>query len=618
MRVSGSMEPALRRRHGRDNIRVFKPLLRAYALGYLSSVTPKLVSYVRRLRSKDWTAQQKLQELAKVLTGPLRLNSFPTACASLVGGSTLLPIGLYRLCALITASLSRRDVQISQRLDRLIRLVVTFLSGWFSFQLLNKNRTFVPIEDVGAMRDSTDQGQDPGQAMANSLEHHRPELAGRTMDLTIYMVTRAIDAVACVAWGRWSRRRQAQNRWTTVESLVPGFIDAGVFAMSAAVVMWAWFYLPERLPRAYEKWIGEAAQVDSRLIEALRRVRRGVFVYGKNTGQAPLLQSMCKDYNWPEVWGDPAKVAPIPCEMVHMGCGPSCEKHALYRFAKTFKFACATYIPLQIVFRLRRMKSATALRRALSDAAQSSAFLASFVSLFYYSVCLARTRLGPKILDAKTVTPMMWDSGLCVGAGCLMCGWSILVEKTRKRQELALFVAPRAAATVLPRSYDKKICQQTGWGGQPILTHRTGDGDTSARVTPVTDSRRLRITFNGSVSDVLPWKFTPQQREVRVLPGETALAFYTATNKGPNDIIGVATYSVTPGQVAPYFSKIQCFCFEEQKLNAGESVDMPVFFFIDPDFATDPNMKGIDTITLSYTFFKAKYDDNGVLTPIAS
>lgn len=154
-----------------------------------------------------------------------------------------------------------------------------------------------------------------------------------------------------------------------------------------------------------------------------------------------------------------------------------------------------------------------------------------------------------------------------------------------------------------------QICQQTGWGGQPILTHRNGDGDTAGRVTPVTDSRRLRITFNGSVSDVLPWKFTPQQREVRVLPGETALAFYTAVNKGPQDIIGVATYSVTPGQVAPYFSKIQCFCFEEQKLNAGETVDMPVFFYIDPDFATDPNMQGIDTITLSYTFFSKNSPD---------
>lgn len=111
-----------------------------------------------------------------------------------------------------------------------------------------------------------------------------------------------------------------------------------------------------------------------------------------------------------------------------------------------------------------------------------------------------------------------------------------------------------------------------------------------------------------------------------MLPGETALAFYKAKNMSKEDIIGVATYSVTPGQVAPYFSKIQCFCFEglcywfllsffiervlitgsgwiEQKLNAGEEVDMPVFFFIDPDFLEDPQMKGIETVTLSYTFF---------------
>lgn len=149
-----------------------------------------------------------------------------------------------------------------------------------------------------------------------------------------------------------------------------------------------------------------------------------------------------------------------------------------------------------------------------------------------------------------------------------------------------------------------QICQQTGWGGQPIkATIHSNAQDPAIRLTPVTDSRRLRITFNGSVSDILPWKFTPQQREVRVLPGETALAFYTATNKSTEDIIGVATYSVTPAQVAPYFSKIQCFCFEEQRLNAGETVDMPVFFFIDPDFVNDPTMTKIDTITLSYTFF---------------
>ncbi|KAJ5223830.1 hypothetical protein N7468_008372 [Penicillium chermesinum] len=293
---------------------------------------------------------------------------------------------------------------------------------------------------------------------ANHAPFQRPELVGRTMDLTLFTVCRAIDVIACIAWDRWSRRRKAQNHWTVVERLAPRVADAGIFAMSSAIIMWAWFYAPERLPRTYENWIGEVAQVDSRLIEALRRVRRGVFIYGKDTNQGHLLESMCRDFGWPEKWGDPSKTIPIPCEMVHMGCGPNCEKHAVSRFARTFKFACATYIPLQVVLRLRGIKSSAALGRAISDAAQSSAFLASFVALFYYSVCLARTRLGPKIFDQKSVTPQMWDAGLCVGSGCLMCGWSILVEKARKRQELALFVAPRAAATVLPRLYDKKVC----------------------------------------------------------------------------------------------------------------------------------------------------------------
>jgi len=119
----------------------------------------------------------------------------------------------------------------------------------------------------------------------------------------------------------------------------------------------------------------------------------------------------------------------------------------------------------------------------------------------------------------------------------------------------------------------------------------------------VTDAKRIKVTFQASVSDLLPWKFVPQQREVRVLPGETALAFYTATNTSDQDIIGVATYSVTPGQTAAYFSKIQCFCFEEQRLNAGETVDMPVFFYLDPDLLNDVNMRGVETVTLSYTFF---------------
>ncbi|KAJ5281251.1 hypothetical protein N7478_006623 [Penicillium angulare] len=455
MKIPGAMEPvirlSLRDRYFRDKI--LKPIIRAYALGYLSSVTPKLISYIRCLGNKNRSTKEKLQELAQVLAGPLRVKSFPTFCGALVGGSTILPILLYRLCAWVVNS-CKGEIRNPQQTQRLVRFAAAFLSSWFSFQLLNKNR-IISRQDTKA-RDSASSQHDFSRAPAETLERPCPELAGRTMDLTLFTVTRAADVIACIAWSRWRRHRNTQKRWTTVEALTPGLVDAGVFALSAAIVMWAWFYEPERLPRTYEKWIGGVAKVDTRLIEALRRCRRGVFVYGKDTGQASLLESMCRDFNWPEEWGDPAKTTPIPCEMVHMGCGPSCEKHALSRFVKTFKFACATYIPLQIVLRLRGMKSPAALSRAISDAAQSSAFLASFVALFYYSVCLARTRLGPKIFDKQTVTPLMWDSGLCVGAGCLMCGWSVLVEKARKRQELALFVAPRAAATVLPRLYDIK------------------------------------------------------------------------------------------------------------------------------------------------------------------
>lgn len=382
------------------------------------------------------------------MTCTIRLNSFPSFCAFLVGGSTISPILLLRLCDLVARRLdSKANVFKSQSFVRFVRFTTAFLSSLLSLQLLNQK----PINLQTTSRNVSDDAQNNGKAQDPR------EFAGRTMDLTLFTFTRAIDALVCLAWSTWCGRRKTQGRLTWAETVAPQLADAGAFAASSAIVMWAWFYLPERLPRSYGKWIGEIARVDSRLIEALRRARRGQFVYGKDTGQAPLLESMCRDYNWPLEWGSPAKTFPIPCQMVHMDCGPNCEFHAFMRFVRTLKVACATYIPLQLVFRFRALKSRQSVVRALTDALRSSAFLSAFVTLFYYSVCLARTRLGPKLFDQKTVTRQMWDSGLCVGAGCIMCGWSILVEKPRKRQELALFVAPRAAATVLPRVYPKKV-----------------------------------------------------------------------------------------------------------------------------------------------------------------
>ncbi|OZJ05330.1 hypothetical protein BZG36_01550 [Bifiguratus adelaidae] len=148
------------------------------------------------------------------------------------------------------------------------------------------------------------------------------------------------------------------------------------------------------------------------------------------------------------------------------------------------------------------------------------------------------------------------------------------------------------------------FCARTGYNGTPLTDASKFTRD---RLRPKEESRRIKVTFASNTSDSLQWSFKPEMREVRVLPGETALTFYKAKNKSKEDIIGIATYNVTPLKAAPYFNKIQCFCFEEQQLRAGEEVDMPVFFFIDPDFADDPWMKDVNTITLSYTFFDAKY-----------
>jgi len=175
---------------------------------------------------------------------------------------------------------------------------------------------------------------------------------------------------------------------------------------------------------------------------------------------------------------------------------------------------------------------------------------------------------------------------------------------------IVLAVGVTYAAVPLYRMF----CAATGFAGTP----KVGTGRFDAeRMVPVNDARRIKVRFNADKSDQLPWEFTPQQKFVTVLPGESSLAFYRAKNKSSQDIIGIATYNVTPDRVAPYFSKVECFCFEEQKLLAGEEVDMPLLFFIDKDMLDDPACRGVDDVVLSYTFFRARRNSRGQLEPDA-
>jgi len=143
------------------------------------------------------------------------------------------------------------------------------------------------------------------------------------------------------------------------------------------------------------------------------------------------------------------------------------------------------------------------------------------------------------------------------------------------------------------------FCKATGFNGTTQVADQA-----PGRVL----ERTVRVRFDASMDANLPWKFEPLQREVTVRLGEEKLVHYRATNLSQRPIVGTATYNVLPDIAGQWFNKVQCFCFTEQLLMPGQSVDMPVVFFVDPDMAKERRYDGVSTITLSYTFFESRTD----------
>jgi len=157
---------------------------------------------------------------------------------------------------------------------------------------------------------------------------------------------------------------------------------------------------------------------------------------------------------------------------------------------------------------------------------------------------------------------------------------------------LGVMVGLDVAAVPLYRLF----CAVTGFGG---TTQR-------AASAPGSESGRLiTVRFNAVTSGDLGWRFEPEVLSVQVHPGEETRVAYRAVNETRKAVIGTATYNVTPAKAGVYFDKIQCFCFTKQKLAAGESAELWVSFFVDPDILTDPGTRDVDTITLSYSMFPA-------------
>lgn len=144
------------------------------------------------------------------------------------------------------------------------------------------------------------------------------------------------------------------------------------------------------------------------------------------------------------------------------------------------------------------------------------------------------------------------------------------------------------------------FCQVTGYGG----TTQVSDAGAKT-VSSAMQGRTVTIAFDANVARDLNWDFRPEQRRVTLHAGEQALAFYSAKNDESTPVTGTASFNVTPYKAGIYFTKIECFCFTEQTLQAGQQVDMPVQFYVDPEFFTDPNTKDVREIVLSYTFHRA-------------
>ncbi len=142
------------------------------------------------------------------------------------------------------------------------------------------------------------------------------------------------------------------------------------------------------------------------------------------------------------------------------------------------------------------------------------------------------------------------------------------------------------------------FCRVTGFGG---TTQRAGDIPQN-----VVAGRDITVHFNADVNRDMPWKFQTDQRSVMIKPGEQRLISHRANNPTSKPVIGTAIYNVTPPKVGKYFHKIQCFCFQDQTLNPGQEIHMPVLFYVDPKIVDDPEMADVSVITLSYTFFRSQ------------
>ncbi|KAG2731523.1 hypothetical protein G9P44_005110 [Scheffersomyces stipitis] len=379
--------------------RIAKPSLRAFLFAYLYVVIPKALNHIIvAIKRNDLADLPK--RLATVLARALHPKKFPMFTAYIVAGTNLLEPIVFKIVQRLALLKSRSSTLfISTLVSGFISAIITFPQ--FQNHILGYGRYY-------------------------------------SLDLTLLLTTRALDTLVS----------------STLAHVVPSILqskgDALLFILSSFLVMFSWFYKPESLPPSYRGWITAAANMDDELIWALKGLREGTLVYGEHGPLEDILVPMAERYGQDPKRGSLIHNQPIECEVVHAFTTKNCEVHALWRFYRGFVFSLKVYGPLNALMLLfpNKSKMSTRIWRAFLSTCRSSCFLGTFISLYWYGVCLVRNRLFPKLFPNKPLVE--WDITWGPTVGAMLCGLSSFVETQGRRKELALFVAPRGLGTLVP------------------------------------------------------------------------------------------------------------------------------------------------------------------------
>ncbi|CAI5757312.1 unnamed protein product [Candida verbasci] len=378
---------------------IAKPSLKAFIYAYLYLVLPKAIGQVLSAIRKH-KYDKIIPRIKKTMLRALHPLKFPVFSASLVAGINILEPILFNIL--------KRSTKLRRPTSNVF--ISTLISSLISALI------FFPRY----------QNHVVGYGRYNSL------------DLTLLVATRAMDTALS----------------STLSKITPTGIaqygDALLFITSCAPIMFCWFFYPEKLPPSYSKWITSAANMDPDFLEVLNLVRDKKLIYGEHGPYEDYLAPYFIKYGKDPQRGNTVLNQPIECEAVHAFVSKSCEVHALWRFWRGFKFALSVYGPLNILMLLIPMKNKKMkhrLIRAIKSSIRSSCFLGVFIGFYWYAVCLARTRLLPKLLP--DVPRTRFDDTICPAAGALACGFSSFIETPQRRKELALFVAPRGLGTLI-------------------------------------------------------------------------------------------------------------------------------------------------------------------------